>query len=411
MTVSLRGTVLETRFAVPSGRASEVLAALDSAGLGLARARVAERLGRPDPFALRAALAEAPPDTAITGCKGLPLTADAADAALVAAGADPGLAGIFAGRRPGPLVRAVPVDDGGHPWLRWAPEDPPPPRIGPMDGWSTADIGDEAVATVRCCIALPGGVVALGSDYGLTLALPGEQVRFLPFPWPAGARREARRVEAIAVHAGELVVATSQALFRCPLADLAPPGRGAPPRTPRVTSRRHGADDSDGYDDLNALLSVGERLYLGYRTRFEGGSGPRDVLSLASDPHGVVYAGTRSGEVHVVDGGGPIRVFADHKGRPVRHLAFAAGALWVAALGALHRFDGCRWTTLQPEPVALATDDLGRLWALAEGGLWWLDGDALVPVDVPLERPWSLAASRGALWIGGRERVWRLTTG
>jgi hypothetical protein len=251
-------------------------------------------------------------------------------------------------------------------------------------------------------------MVALGSDYGLTLALPGEQTRFLPFPWPAGARREARRVEALCVHERALVIATSQALFTCGLHELNVLARGGPPPQ-HIPSRRHGADDSDGYDDLNALWSTGDRLLLGYRTRFEGGEGPRDVLAMTADPHGVVYAGTRNGEVHVIDGGGPIRTFADHKGRPVRHLAFAQGALWVAALDALHRFDGASWSSLQPEPVALTVDHEGRLWALAEGGLWWLDGQALVPVDLPLERPWSLAATPGALWIGGRERVWRLS--
>jgi hypothetical protein len=160
---------------------------------------------------------------------------------------------------------------------------------------------------------------------------------------------------------------------------------------------------------------VGGRLYTGYRTRFDGGHGPKDAIALAADPAGVVFAGTRSGELHVADGGGPIRVFSDGKPRPVRHLAFAAGALWVAAANTLHRFDGAAWTARGPEPTALAVDPDGRLWALAEGHLFALAGAgadwALEAVDVPLERPWSLAATGDAVWIGGRERAWRIAVG
>jgi hypothetical protein len=108
-------------------------------------------------------------------------------------------------------------------------------------------------------------------------------------------------------------------------------------------------------------------------------------------------------------------VFADHKPRPIRHLAHARGALWVAALGALHRFDGASWSTIPeaPEPTALAVDAAGRLWALAAGALHVVVGpvghERLRRVPIALERPWSLAATRGSLWIGGRERVWRVT--
>jgi hypothetical protein len=274
--------------------------------------------------------------------------------------------------------------------------------------WSTAAIGDDAVATVRCVQALPDGTVALGSDYGLTLARDGG---FSAFPWPPGARREARRVEAMEVHDGRLLVATTQALYTWEL-----PRPGAP-LAGRVTSRRHPADLEDGYDDLNALCSAGGRLYEGWRTRMTGGVGPRDVLSFAVDPAGVVYAGTRQGELHVVDGaspfgGGPLRSFGAEKPRPVRHMAFARGALWVAADGALHRFDGAAWSVLSPEPTALCVDPSGRLWALAEGALWSVEGplggEALVPHAVDLERPWAIGVAGDALWVGGRERVWRV---
>ena len=87
------------------------------------------------------------------------------------------------------------------------------------------------------------------------------QERFEPFPWPRGSRREARRVEAMALHQGSLLVATSQALVTW--------DRQGEPKT-----RKHGPDQEEGYDDLNALLSVDDRLYQGWRTHFEGGVGP-----------------------------------------------------------------------------------------------------------------------------------------
>lgn len=337
----------------------------------LARLRVAARLGLPT----------------------LPSAADGdtLDAALVAAGHDISLAGIFAGRPPGPKVRAVPVDDARRGYLRFPRPPLPPARIGAVESWSTAEIGDAPIATVRCVVPLPGGV-ALGSDYGLTLWRGG----FQPFPWPQGARREARRVEAMAVHRGQLHVATSQSLVTWDL-------RG------EAQIRKHGRDEEDGWDDVRSMLATGDRLLIGWRTHLEGGVGPGEALSMV-DANGVVYVGTLDGEIHVVDGGGPIRRFADHKGRPVRHLAYGDGALWVAALDALHVFDGASWTSAQPEPTALTTDLHGRVWAIAEGGLWAGVDHELVKIDLPLERPWAIAAVPGALWIGGRERVWRVQT-
>ncbi len=393
--VSVGGVRLHTRFAVPSGPANEVLAALDAAGLGVARARVAAVLSDPDPFHIRAALHAG---GAVVGCPGAALSADAADAALLAADhtGESRVAGLFAGRPMGPTARSISVDDSRRTWLRWPPGGGRAPArrvtLGKVESWTAAQIGDAAVATIRCAEPLPGGGVALGSDYGLTLWRKG---RFEAFPWPRGSRREARRVEAMAVHGGRLHVATSQSLYTWDFVK-------------EVHSRRHGPDEEGGFDDLCSLHASEERLYAGYRTRFEGGAGPRDCIALCADPTGVVWAGTRSGELHVVDGGGPVRVFADHKPRPIRHLAFADGALWVAARGALHRFNGASWSETSPEPTALAVDPDGRLWALAEGRLFVLEGGALRPLDVPLERPWCVAAEAGAVWVGGRERVWRI---
>ncbi len=369
-----------------------MLAALEEAGLGLARARVAAVVGDPDPFPVRTALV-ADPDAAVTGTPGLPVTRDQAEAALVAAGHHPSLAGLFAFHPPGPMVRGVPVDDPARRYLRWRGEPAPPARLGARTTWTTAQIGDDPAATVRCLTAIPGGL-ALGSDYGLSLWRRGQ---FEPFPWPRGSRREARRVEAMTVSGTTLYVATQQALVTWDFR--------SEPRT-----RKHGPDQEDGYDDLLALLATEDRLYVGWRTRFEGGIGPADAISLAADPTGVVYAGTRAGELHVVDGGGPIRRFADAgKGRPVRHLAFAEGALWVAAAGALHRFDGASWEEVAGgEPTALGVDDRGRLWAIRDGRVLVLDGGALTPVPFELDRPWCLGFTPGAVWVGGVGVVGRL---
>ncbi len=369
-----------------------MLSRLEDAGLGLARARVAAALGDPDPFGVRSALV-ADPDADVVGCEGEPITRDHAEAALVAAGHHPGLAGLFAFHPPGPRVRAVPVDDAGRHYLRWRSEPAPPPRLGGRERWTTTQLGDEAVATVRCLCPIPGGL-ALGSDYGLTLWRRGQ---FEPFPWPRGSRREARRVEAMAMRGTTLHVATQQALVTWDF------------RTEPKT-RKHGPDQEDGYDDLLCLLATEDHLYTGWRTRFEGGVGPPDALCLAADSNGVVYTGTRSGELHVIDGGGPVRRFPQTgKGRPVRHLAFAEGALWVAADGGLHRFDGASWSQSPGgEPTALGVDDRGRLWAIRDGKVEVMTEGQLVRVPCDIDRPWSLGFTPGAVWIGGVGAVGRL---
>jgi len=376
---------------IPAGAAAEVVAWLDREALGLARARVAAKIGCPDPFDIRERLARE--GGHYPGRDGVPLTADLADAILLDAAreADPALlAGLFAGRSPGPRARAV---DVSLPVLRFPRERPPPPaRVGRVESWSCRDMGDDPVATVRCAIAVPGGV-ALGSDYGLTLWRDG---RFVPFPWPRGARREARRVEAMCVHQGDLLVATSQSLVRWDF-------RGEP------TTRKHGADAEEGWDELRCLLSTGRQLLLGWRTGLEGGEGPGECFALC-EAAGVAYAGTGDGGLHVVDGG-PLRRLSAGKHLPVRHLAFADGVLHAAAGGQHHRFDGCSWTAAPPEPTAFAVDRWQRLWLVAEGRLYVATREGTVPVPVELDRPWSLAAAGSAVWIGGRERAWRVEVG
>jgi hypothetical protein len=390
-------------FARPAGTAQEVRAAWERDGMGLARRRVAARLGCPTPFSAWEALALLPDTAWLPAQPGRPMTPGALDALLVASSVanapEPALAGLFAWTPPGPEARAVPVDDPRHTWLRWDTPDDGDDAVVRCEYWAAEDLGEDPTATFRCLQPLPAGGMALGSDHGLVLWRDG---RFEAFPWPAGARREARRVEAMAVHDGALHVATAQGRWTWDL------------RSGRVAGQRHPPDGEGGQDELCALLSRGGRLLEAWRTRLVGGHGPADILAMATDPHGVVYAGTRQGGLHVVDGGSdrPVRTFADARPRPIRHLAWARGALWVAAAGGLHRFDGCAWRTLPGEPTALAVDGRGQLWALFEGGLARVQGppgeEVLVPQDLPLERPWALAASGAHLWIGGRERVWRL---
>lgn len=392
-----------TAFAHPGGTPAALLDALDAMALGAARARVAARLGNPDPFHFREALATAASDEraheTIPAQAGSVLTPDAADAALVRASQgreapEPTLAGLFAGRPPGPRTRAVPIDDARYRFLRFALAEPPAPPAWRSDGnWTAAEIGDEPVATIRCIVALPDGV-ALGSDYGLTLWRKG---RFEPFPWPAGCRREARRVEAMVVHAGALWIATSQALVRWNF-------RAEP------TFQKHPQDHDGGWDELRALHSDGPRLLAAFRTGLTGfpEHGPAEVFSMAELPGGTVVAGTGEGTLYVLGTSEPARSFATGRPQPVRHLAFAGGELHVAAGGKHHRWDGSFWASAAPEPTAFAVDGRGRLWLLAEGKLFVRTPGGTIPVSIEMERPWCLCAAGDRLWIGGRERVWSL---
>jgi hypothetical protein len=234
---------------------------------------------------------------------------------------------------------------------------------------------------VRIFAALPDGRIAVGSDMGASIGGPAG---FEAFPWPGGSRRS--RVEAMTVADGVLTLATTEAVFELPPGGV-------------VKSRRLPPDDDDGRDDVRAMLGVGNQRYVGWRCRFEGGVGPPEALALAAGA-GQIWAGTRDGELHVVDGGGPIRTFGEPKRRPVRHLAFARGALWVAADGALHRFDGASWSRAGSEPTALHTDADDNLWLVRDGAVWLASGDAMTAFPADVTRPWCLLVHGGSLWIG-----------
>lgn len=400
MVVRIGDQRFDTRFAWPSGAADAVLAEVEGA-MGAVRAGIAAGAGLPDPFHVRAALAAAG-SAPVQGCDGAPLTRDAVNAVLID---QPGMRGVLAFQPLGPLARGVAPDPSWR-WLAWRGPPPGPARDGAPRAFAAAELGEDPRATFRCLAALPKGGVALGSDYGLTIWTP--RAGFTPFPWPAGARRENRRVEALLATDACLYVATQQALFTWDYAS-----------EPRA--RKHPADAEEGWDDLLAMASGPRGPVFAWRTRLEGGVGPADVLSFAADPNGVLYAGTRGGEIHVVDGGGPIRSFAGEKvlregpvgpvGRPVRHLAWADGHLWACAAGALHRFDGARWSAEPGEPGALSVDAGGRLWLVRDGGVYVRESGALRRVEVPIARPWAILGVPGAIWVGGVGGVVRVPAG
>ncbi len=297
----------------------------------------------------------------------------------------------------------------------------------PVRRWRAQDVGEHPAATIRTLLSLPDGRLALGSDYGLFFWSDG---RFVPFEWPVGARREARRVEALAVAGGVLYVGTAQSLYRVPLGasglDLTEP-----------SAQRHGRDQEDGWDDLLALCPFGASLLVAWRTRLQGGEGPADCLCLAAgEVDGVLRAwgGTRTGELHEINVG-RLRKFEAGEQRavrgartptrlpPIRHVAFAAGSLWVAVAGGLHVYRAGTWSAarradgqLCTEPTALHVAPDGALWAIMDGEIFRRDGEILRRVDLKTERPWCLAVHQGRLWVGAREAVWsadllRLTTG
>ncbi len=275
-------------------------------------------------------------------------------------------------------------------------------ELGCLGRWTAEELGLPRPATVRCLLSLSSGELALGSDYGMVLLRQGH---FLPFPFPAGARREMRRVESLAEHEGVLHVATARGSFAWPFQGEAA-GRGLP------------RDGQDGFDDLRALHAAPWGLLRGWRTHLEGAEGPPECIAFAS-LGSRVFAGTLDGRVVELFYRGPSlelgRFEREGRGRPVRYLAGQHEQLWAACDGQHLRWDGATWRRDERaggavEPYGYAVEP-GRLWALARGGLWLSDGGWLEPVVVDLIRPWALVVHGGDLFVGCKGGLVRLRAG
>ena len=268
--------------------------------------------------------------------------------------------------------------------------------------WATAQLGLPAHATVRCLLPLPDGGMALGSDYGMALWRGGDMT---PFPFPEGARRESRRVESMAVHGGQLYVASAKNRYTWPFEGEAR-GRSLP------------RDPLGVVDDLRAFhVTADGRLLTAWRTRLDGAEGPGDCVSFVEgsfEGMPVTWAGTLDGELWRIEpeGSEVVRAFADSAGKPwpVRYLAWHGEALWAAVGKALHRFDGRAWTARDGEPYDLHAAG-GRLWTLRQGGLWRAGASGWPQrAQLSLNRPWALGSdAEGGLWVGEVGRVTRLS--
>ena len=372
--------------------------ALAASGLTVGRARVARMLDDPDPFPIRAIAFEAEPaaPVTLTDPGGHTLSPAALDHALasqaLATGRSDIVRTLLAGRAVPPSIRAAllasetqaPLDAT----LRW-PTAPSPghPLLDAPIRVPTQDLGQPDVATIRALLALPDGRLAAGTDYGLALF---DGTAWQPFPYPRGARREGRSVDAMAVHEGVLHVATPKTRYAWTL------------DAPQTAVHPLPRDDDGGHDDVRSMLASRTGLLMGWRLHLAGAEGLPETLSLTLDPAGHPWGGTRDGRVYVVGHPSTWRRFsAAGKPRPVRYMASAGGCLYVAAAGALHRFDGATWSSRDGESVFLTSDEAGRLWSIRDGRVCVGAGGAWPePLALPVERPWCLAFAYESLWVG-----------
>ncbi|SFV35049.1 ligand-binding sensor domain-containing protein [Pseudoxanthomonas sp. YR558] len=190
-----------------------------------------------------------------------------------------------------------------------------------------------------------------------------------------------------------------------------------------------------GSDDVFAITSRGDDVWFGtfggglHRlagdgriTRFASDAAdpqglPSDnVLSLAFDAKGVLWAGTMSGLAKVE--GGRVQRVALPAGEDLIIYSVTADAdtLWVGASDGVHRrlADG-RWVSPPWSPmfarpnavIAMASDGQGEYWLASQGGLWRTEGDrAPAPVNydaqgVGIGRVLQtvLALPDGGLWV------------
>ena len=235
------------------------------------------------------------------------------------------------------------------------------------------------------------GSIVAGSDHGIVL-LSDDSI--FPAPFPQGSRKEARDVLSLAWHQETLHIATSRGQYTWELEGPVT-GRGLP------------KDGVGGFDDLRCIYSAGDRLLKGWRTHLEGGQGPPEALCFARDDQDRVYVGTSSGLLTELNGSELEQYRRDGHASPVRHLAWCQNALWIAAAGALHKRTPAGQDSRPREPLALCSDHLNRLWSIEGNQLAVGQGDWPTPIPVSLERPWCLAASQDALWVGARGGIYR----
>ena len=264
--------------------------------------------------------------------------------------------------------------------------------IRAIQHWTAEALGLPAHAVLRCIQPLEDGSIVVGSDFGLT-CVEGSLAH--PISFPKGSRREARDVLSMALLGGHLHVATARGVYLWKEDILE--GRGLPP------------DGAGGFDDLFAVHDHHGRLIRAWRTHLEGGEGPPGVQCLSSTPEGELYAGTTDGQLVHVNHGTIQRFELEGHSAPVRHLEWCQEALWIAAAGALHRWDQQAWSSQDGEPVALCADSQDRLWLLAAEQLHVIEaGERRLAVS-DLRRPWCLAATDSTLWVGARGGLYGLS--
>jgi len=252
--------------------------------------------------------------------------------------------------------------------------------------FTAADLGLPTHAVFRCFAELPENAVAVGSDYGLVI-LNGD--RFEPFPLPQGARREMRDIQDLAWDGTWLHVVSAKNAYRWNLAN-------------ELHTQAFPKDGKGGFEEMRCVLAGPKGMIEAWRTRWvlQGQSRPsKDILCMATD-NDRVFFGSRNGQLGILGD----EVLHDF-GQPIRHMAWAHDRLWIAAAKAF-------WTLVpgspplqieDREPFGLCTDPHGRLWRLHATGPGYSEhGEVPNPLDVEINRPWSIGVNKTGLWIGQR---------
>lgn len=259
--------------------------------------------------------------------------------------------------------------------------------------FSAEELGLPAHSVFRCPCELPDGRVAIGSDYGLVL-MTGDRVE--SFPFPAGARRECKDIQALAWAEGELHVASAKNAYRWD-------GKGP------VRARSFPLDGKGGFEELRTVYAGPNGLIEAWRTRWVCGEetqAAEDILCLARSGDRVFY-GSRSGRLGLLSG----ELIHEFPDEPVRHLAWAHEKLWIASNGGLHTWTSELKQVGSPEPFGLSVDAKGRLWTLDARGLSLSQtGEPPERLNAAISQPWAIGSSSEHLWVGRRGGVvrWRV---